>query len=67
MNTGCLKIFKKSQGFDNHGKFIPPEKRGDDIQLFRGECKKTIVAFMHRPNINRLEVSLFNPTNQNLN
>jgi hypothetical protein len=37
MNTGCLKIFKKSQGFDHHGKFIPPEKRGDDIQLFRGK------------------------------
>ena len=36
MNTGCLKIYKKARGFDDHGKFIPIEKRGEDIQLFRG-------------------------------
>jgi hypothetical protein len=37
MNTGCLKIFKKAEGFDHNGNFIPPHKRGTDIQLFRGE------------------------------
>ena len=37
MNTGCLKIFKKAAQFDQFGAFIPPHRRGDDIQLFRGE------------------------------
>jgi hypothetical protein len=37
MNTGCLKIFKKAEGFDHNGNFIPPHKRGTDIQLFRGK------------------------------
>ncbi|XP_023341577.1 uncharacterized protein LOC111711442 [Eurytemora carolleeae] len=36
MNTGCLKIYKKAQGFDEENKFIPLEKRGTDIELFRG-------------------------------
>jgi len=36
MNTGCLKIYKKARGFDRQNKFIPPEHRGSDIQLFRG-------------------------------
>ena len=36
MNTGCLKIFKKARGFDHENKFIPPEQRASDIQLFRG-------------------------------
>ena len=36
MNTGCLKIYKKAAQFDEYGGFIPPHRRGDDIQLFRG-------------------------------
>ena len=37
MNTGCLKIFKKAEQFDEYGTFIPPHRRGEDTQLFRGE------------------------------
>ena len=36
MNTGCLKIFKKAAQFDEYNTFIPPHRRGEDIQLFRG-------------------------------
>ena len=36
MNTGCLKIFKKAEQFDEYGTFIPPHRRGEDTQLFRG-------------------------------
>jgi len=36
MSTGCLKIYKKAAQFDSGGEFIPPIKRGPDIQLFRG-------------------------------
>ena len=42
MNTGCLKIFKRAEGFDKENKFIPLEKRGTDIQLFRGKGKTSI-------------------------
>ena len=41
MNTGCLKIFKKAEGFDPSGNFIPPHKRGTDIQLFRGNNRRS--------------------------
>ena len=37
MNTGCLKIFKKAAQFDEYNTFIPPHRRGEDIQLFRGD------------------------------
>ena len=37
MNTGCLKIFKKAEQFDEYGTFIPPHRRGEDTQLFRGD------------------------------
>ena len=37
MNTGCLKIFKKAAQFDEDNTFIPPHRRGDDTQLFRGK------------------------------
>lgn len=36
MATGCVKIYKKAYEFDPMGKFIPPDKRGADVQLFRG-------------------------------
>jgi len=36
MNTGCLKIFKKAAQFDEDNTFIPPHRRGEDTQLFRG-------------------------------
>jgi len=37
MATGCVKIYKKALEFDPYdGKFIPPEKRGTDIDYFRG-------------------------------
>ena len=37
MNTGCLKIFKKAAQFDEDNTFIPPHRRGEDTQLFRGK------------------------------
>ena len=37
MATGCVKILKKAYEFDHLGKFIPENKRGKDIDLFRGE------------------------------
>ena len=37
MSTGCLKIYKKADQFDRDGAFIPPHKRTQDLQLFRGE------------------------------
>jgi len=37
MATGCVKIYRKALEFDPYdGKFIPPEKRGTDIDYFRG-------------------------------
>ena len=39
MNTGCLKIFKRARGFDNQNNFIPVEKRGQDVELFRGRVR----------------------------
>jgi len=36
LNTACVKIFKKSQGFDEFGHFIPPERRASDVTMFRG-------------------------------
>jgi hypothetical protein len=36
MNTGCVKIYKKPYEFSPMGVFIPPHKRGPDLQLFRG-------------------------------
>eukprot|EP00090_Calanus_glacialis_P043605 TRINITY_DN77225_c0_g1_i1.p1 TRINITY_DN77225_c0_g1~~TRINITY_DN77225_c0_g1_i1.p1 ORF type:complete len:133 (+),score=9.43 TRINITY_DN77225_c0_g1_i1:156-554(+) len=36
MSTGCLKIYKKAAQFDSGGVFIPPHKRSQDLQLFRG-------------------------------
>ena len=37
MSTGCLKIYKKAAQFDSGGVFIPPHKRSQDLQLFRGK------------------------------
>ena len=37
MATGCVKILKKAYEFDHLGKFIPENKRGKDVYLFRGE------------------------------
>ena len=37
MATGCVKILKKAYEFDHLGKFIPENKRGKDVDLFRGE------------------------------
>ena len=53
MNTGCLKIFKKAAQFDSYGTFIPPHRRGEDTQLFRGDSKS-----FNKNNKNRL---LFSP------
>ena len=39
MATGCVKILKKAHEFDYLGEFIPPHKRGPDINLFRGKQK----------------------------
>merc|ERR1712013_439292 len=36
LNTACIKIYKKPEGFDSAGYFIPVHRRGPDIQLFRG-------------------------------
>lgn len=36
LNTACVKIFKKSPGFDEDGQFIPLHKRGSDVTMFRG-------------------------------
>ena len=36
MNTGCVKMYKKPYEFSPMGVFIPPHKRGPDLQLFRG-------------------------------
>ena len=36
MATGCVKIVKKAYEFDHIGKFIPENKRGKDVDLFRG-------------------------------
>ena len=51
MNTGCLKIFKKAAQFDEYGTFIPPHRRGEDTQLFRGnfldaEASQPLVMFV---------------------
>lgn len=37
MNTGCVKIYKKAEEYDESGRFIPLHKRGPEIPLFRGE------------------------------
>ena len=37
LNTACIKIYKKPEGFDSAGYFIPVHRRGPDIQLFRGQ------------------------------
>ena len=37
MATGCVKILKKAYEFDHLGKFIPENKRGKDVDLFRGK------------------------------
>ena len=37
MATGCVKILKKAYELDHLGKFIPVNKRGKDVDLFRGE------------------------------
>lgn len=36
LNTACVKIFKKSPGFDEEGQFIPLHLRGTDVTMFRG-------------------------------
>ena len=36
MATGCVKILKTAYEFDHLGEFIPPHKRGHDVDLFRG-------------------------------
>merc|ERR1719481_603484 len=37
VNSGCVKIYKKSPEFDVYtGEFIPEHRRGPDVQLFRG-------------------------------
>eukprot|EP00090_Calanus_glacialis_P047448 TRINITY_DN9866_c0_g1_i2.p1 TRINITY_DN9866_c0_g1~~TRINITY_DN9866_c0_g1_i2.p1 ORF type:complete len:133 (-),score=13.95 TRINITY_DN9866_c0_g1_i2:12-410(-) len=36
MATGCVKILKKAYELDHLGKFIPKNKRGEDVDLFRG-------------------------------
>lgn len=36
LNTACVKIFKKSAGFDDVGQFIPLHKRVSDVAMFRG-------------------------------
>ena len=43
MNTGCVKIYKKSDEYDpKDGRFIPLHKRGPETQLFRGILIYTI-------------------------
>ena len=37
MATGCVKILKKAYELDHLGKFIPVNKRGKDVDLFRGK------------------------------
>jgi hypothetical protein len=36
LNTGCVKVYKKSPEFDAFGSFIPLHKRGPETELFRG-------------------------------
>eukprot|EP00092_Neocalanus_flemingeri_P081958 GFUD01102491.1.p1 GENE.GFUD01102491.1~~GFUD01102491.1.p1 ORF type:complete len:130 (+),score=30.20 GFUD01102491.1:1-390(+) len=36
LNTACVKILKKSEGFDEQGIFIPLNRRSPEIILFRG-------------------------------
>ena len=36
MNTGCVKIYKKADEYDEDGRFIPLHRRGPEIPLFRG-------------------------------
>ena len=35
--TSCVKIYKKSEGHDESGAFIPLEERGASTTLYRGE------------------------------
>jgi hypothetical protein len=37
LNTGCVKVYKKSPEFDPYGNFIPLHKRGPETELFRGK------------------------------
>ena len=46
MATGCVKILKRAFDFDHLGKFIPEHKRGQDVDLFRGEFVNTILFFV---------------------
>ena len=43
LNTACVKIYKKPEGFDANGYFVPLHKRGPDVQLFRGEAISSIM------------------------
>ena len=45
MATGCVKILKKAYEFDHLGKFIPENKRGKDVDLFRGESGSPYFIF----------------------
>jgi hypothetical protein len=45
MATGCVKILKKAYEFDHLGKFIPENKRGKDVDLFRGELGFLYIIF----------------------
>jgi hypothetical protein len=45
MATGCVKILKKAYEFDHLGKFIAENKRGKDVDLFRGEVWVSLFIF----------------------
>ena len=43
MATGCVKILKRAYEFDHLGKFIPEHKRGQNVDLFRGQFVKILI------------------------
>merc|ERR1719445_3001791 len=54
LNTACVKIFKKSPGFDKDGQFVPQHLRGPDVTLFRGCFLVRIQDYCHESLSNRL-------------
>ena len=56
MATGCVKILKKAYELDHLGKFIPKNKRGEDVDLFRGELS---LFHFHTNNLQTFTLIIF--------